>query len=152
MKQTPYSRHKKPLNADMNVVPYIDVMLVLLVIFMVTAPMLTTGVAVDLPQEKTSSLQKDDNLPVIVSIKADGSLLMSYEGAIDEPVNETVLFERIHRLAQKNQNSEGKSNLQVIVNADAKNEYKNIMHIMAGLQQAGVVKVGLLTSAPKHTK
>ena len=75
MKANPYSRSRpQKLNASMNVVPYIDVMLVLLVIFMVTAPMLTTGVDIDLPKAQTKSLQQGTQLPVIVSLKSDGQL------------------------------------------------------------------------------
>ena len=65
---SPFARRNKPLNANMNVVPYIDVMLVLLVIFMVTAPMLSTGVQVDLPKEHTNSLKQTKQLPIIISM------------------------------------------------------------------------------------
>ena len=68
-----FERVKKPLKSDMNVVPYIDVMLVLLVIFMVTAPMITTGVKVDLPQANNNPIQSEDR-PAIVTLEADGTL------------------------------------------------------------------------------
>lgn len=152
MKRTPYARHKKPLNSEMNVVPYIDVMLVLLIIFMVTAPMLTTGVEINLPKEKTQSLAKDQQLPVIVSMDKAGELFLSTGTNIDEPITMEALITRLSTLAEESRDEAGNSTLQVMVNADAANEYKNIMHLMAQLQQAGITKVGLLTDAPKKKK
>ena len=76
MKSSPYTRKKSALNANMNVVPYIDVMLVLLVIFMVTAPMLSTGVDVDLPKEQTNAVSQSQ-LPVIVSLTDSGEIFIS---------------------------------------------------------------------------
>ena len=70
-----FERIKKPLKSDMNVVPYIDVMLVLLVIFMVTAPMITTGVKVDLPQANSNPIQSEDT-PTIVTLKSDGTITL----------------------------------------------------------------------------
>lgn len=153
MSRTPYARHKKPLNSEMNVVPYIDVMLVLLIIFMVTAPMLTTGVEIDLPKEKTQNIAKDDKqLPVIVSLNKDGELFLSHDTVIDEPMTEQALLEKLASLAKAQQGDDGKSTLQVMVNADANNEYRAIMHLMANLQKAGISKVGLLTDNPKSQK
>lgn len=148
MKNSPYTRHKKNLNADMNVVPYIDVMLVLLIIFMAVAPMLTTGVEIDLPKEKTTSISKENQLPVIVSVRADGSLFLSYETKIDEPMTKEALVAKLSELAKNSQNPDGTSSLQVMVNADANNQYRTIMSVMASLQQAGVSKIGLLSSPP----
>lgn len=153
MSRTPYARHKKPLNSEMNVVPYIDVMLVLLIIFMVTAPMLTTGVEIDLPKEKTQNIAKDDKqLPVIVSLNKDGELFLSHDTVIDEPMTEQALLDKLADLAKAQQGDDGKSTLQVMVNADANNEYRAIMHLMANLQKAGISKVGLLTDNPKSQK
>lgn len=149
MKHTPYARHKKPLNSEMNVVPYIDVMLVLLIIFMATAPMLTTGVEIDLPKEKTQSISKENHLPVIVSLRADGSLFLSHDTVIDEPITEEALMNKLAELAKNTTDATGQSTLQVMVNADASNEYRAIMHLMAGLQQAGISKIGLLSSPNK---
>lgn len=152
MKHSPYARPTKPLNSQMNVVPYIDVMLVLLVIFMVTAPMLTTGVQVDLPKEHTRPIETEAHLPVIVSIQADGSLFLSSQSAIDEPLEKQALLARLGELAKEQTDSDGNSTLQVFVNADSQNQYQTIMHIMAGLQQVGISKVGLLTEQTKPTK
>ena len=146
MKQSPYRREKKALNAEMNVVPYIDVMLVLLVIFMVTAPMLITGVDVDLPKEQTNTMSQSQ-LPVIVSLTDSGDIFISYENNIDLPISEPELIDTLSNL--QNQSSEvGAQPLQVMINADQNNQYGAIMTLMATLQQAGIQKVGLLTGAP----
>lgn len=147
MKSSPYSRQRRSLNAEMNVVPYIDVMLVLLVIFMVTTPMLTTGVDVDLPKEKTNSLSTSSQLPIIVSLKDNGEIYISYENNVDMPVSEPELIDTLARLQQQSQEQNGES-VQVMINADQNNQYGSIMKLMANLQQAGIQKVGLLTGKP----
>ncbi len=149
MKSSPFSRKKVTLNSDMNVVPYIDVMLVLLVIFMVTAPMLTTGVEVDLPKQQTNTMSQNQ-LPVIISLTGDGEIFISYEEHIDVPMSESELIDTLSNL-QAQGNSEGVSPLQVMINADQNNQYGAIMALMANLQQAGIQKVGLLTGAPLPT-
>lgn len=140
MKHAPYTRPKRALNSQMNVVPYIDVMLVLLVIFMVTAPMLTTGVEVELPKEQTQAIKADAQLPAIISIKADGSLFLSSKDGIDVPMDETTLITTLQALA-----GEQTDDLQVFINADSQNQYQTVVHTMAALQQAGITKVGLMT-------
>ena len=149
MRPNPYSRKKKALNAEMNVVPYIDVMLVLLVIFMVTAPMLTTGVDVDLPKEQTNAMSQNQ-LPVIVSLTSSGEIFISYENNIDMPISEPELINTLSNLQSQNSNA-GVQPLQVMINADQNNQYGSIMTLMANLQQAGIQKVGLLTGAPLPT-
>ncbi|MGP9687569.1 protein TolR [Psychrobacter sp. AOP22-C1-C5] len=149
MKQSPYRREKKALNAEMNVVPYIDVMLVLLVIFMVTAPMLITGVDVDLPKEQTNTMSQSQ-LPVIVSLTDSGEIFISYENNIDLPMSEPELIDTLSTL-QSQSSEAGAQPLQVMINADQNNQYGAIMTLMATLQQAGIQKVGLLTGAPLPT-
>ena len=149
MKANPYSRNRsQKLNAGMNVVPYIDVMLVLLVI--VTAPMLTTGVDIDLPKAQTKSLQQGTQLPVIVSLKSDGQLYLSTQDKTDEPMSEEVLIATLNNLqSQPQYQFDGKPNVNVMINADQNNQYGDIIQLMANLQQAGIQKVGLLTAPPK---
>ena len=149
MKSSPYRREKKLLNAEMNVVPYIDVMLVLLVIFMVTAPMLTTGVDVDLPKEQTTSMSQNQ-LPVIISLTSSGELFISYENNMDMPISEPELIDTLSNL-QAQSNAETGQPIQIMINADQNNQYGSIMSLMANLQQAGIQKVGLLTGAPLPT-
>ena len=146
MKPNPYRREKKALNAEMNVVPYIDVMLVLLVIFMVTAPMLITGVDVDLPKEQTNTMSQSQ-LPVIVSLTGSGEIFISYEDNIDLPMSEPELITTLSNLQSQSDNINAEP-LQVMINADQNNQYGAIMTLMATLQQAGIEKVGLLTGAP----
>lgn len=152
MKANPYSRSRpQKLNAGMNVVPYIDVMLVLLVIFMVTAPMLTTGVDIDLPKAATKSLQQGTQLPVIVSLKADGQMYLSTQDQTDKPMTQAELIAALKDLqAQPDYQLDGKPNVNVMINADRNNQYGDIMKLMANLQQAGIQKVGLLTAPPKQ--
>ncbi|WP_201511961.1 protein TolR [Psychrobacter alimentarius] len=149
MRQSPYRREKKALNAEMNVVPYIDVMLVLLVIFMVTAPMLITGVDVDLPKEQTNTMSQSQ-LPIIVSLTDSGEIFISYENNIDLPMSEPELIDTLSNLQNQSADA-GAQPLQVMINADQNNQYGDIMTLMATLQQAGIQKVGLLTGAPLPT-
>lgn len=135
----------------MNVVPYIDVMLVLLIIFMVTAPMLTTGVEVNLPSEKTSNIAKSELTPVIVSLTKTGELFVSHEHAIDQAVSESELSTLLSNMASKHMGENG-SNLQVMINADKDNPYEAVMHVMAVVQGAGVTKVGLLSNQTTNKK
>lgn len=146
-----YTRAKKPLNSEMNVVPYIDIMLVLLIIFMVTAPMLTTGVEVNLPSEKTSNITKSELTPVIVSLTKDGELFVSHERAIDQAISESELSALLTDMAQANMGESG-SQLQVLINADKDNAYETVMHVMALVQGAGVTKVGLLSGQSSTKK
>ncbi|MGP1608030.1 MAG: protein TolR [Moraxella sp.] len=146
-----YTRNKSALKSDMNVVPYIDVMLVLLVIFMVTAPMLTTGVEVNLPSEKTSNIAKNELTPVIVSLQKNGQLFISYEHAIDKKVSEQELADILSELSRQHSNENG-NQVQVMINADKDNQYSKIMHLMAIIQKTGIVKVGLLSEGQTPPK
>ncbi|WP_172798960.1 protein TolR [Moraxella nonliquefaciens] len=139
-----YTRAKTPLNSQMNVVPYIDVMLVLLIIFMITAPMLNTGVEVNLPSEKTNNITKSELTPIIVSLTKDGKLFVSYEKAIDQAISQTELSALLTNMAQKHINNND-NQLQVMIHADKDNSYEAVMHLMALAQRAGITKVGLLS-------
>lgn len=139
MEQSPFQRPKKQLMAEMNVVPYIDVMLVLLVIFMITAPMLTQGVKVELPKVDSETMQVDSEEPVIVSIKADGSYWLKHgkEDSIAMPID--LLTQALLMNQQK------QPNLQVLINGDTQVAYGEVVKLMAALQQAQILRVGLLT-------
>lgn len=152
MKTNPYSRpNARKVNATMNVVPYIDVMLVLLVIFMVTAPMLTTGVDIDLPKAQTKALSQGTQLPVIVSLKSNGEIYLSYQDKTDEPMSKGQLIDTLQQLQRLPEYQlDGKPNVNVMINADQQNQYGDIMQLMASLQQAGIQKVGLLTAPTKR--
>lgn len=145
---------RKPV-AEMNVVPYIDVMLVLLVIFMVTAPMLNQGVKVDLPKVSSEVLPQDNNARVLtVSIKADRSYYWNMGEEVDpdqSKSSETAvsldqLVAAVNGIMAEN-TRQGKK-VQVFVRGDKAVDYGAVMAVMGGLQQAGVGNVGLITEAP----
>ncbi len=143
---------RKPV-AEMNVVPYIDVMLVLLVIFMVTAPMLNQGVKVELPQVSSEVLPQDNDAVILtVSIKADKSYYWTTGTEVDvDTVDETAVeLDDMVRAATAvlGANREQGKQVQVYVRADKSVDYGSVMQAMGGLQQAGVTDVGLITEAP----
>lgn len=143
---------RKPVS-EMNVVPYIDVMLVLLVIFMVTAPMLNQGVKVDLPQVSSEALPQDNNAVILtVSIKADKTYYWNTgtEVDVDRADEQAVKLEDMVRAASAilASNREQGKQVQVYVRADRSVDYGSVMSAMSGLQQAGVTDVGLITEAP----
>ena len=131
---------KKPV-AEMNVVPYIDVMLVLLVIFMVTAPMLTQGLQVELPKAVTDNISLKNREPIIVSIKADGSYWFKQGNSNDRRVSRDNLADTVQEALRKSPEA------PVLVNGDRRVNYGVVITLMANLQQAGVPNVGLLTQA-----
>ncbi|MBD2838268.1 protein TolR [Metapseudomonas lalkuanensis] len=148
-------RQKRKPVAEMNVVPYIDVMLVLLVIFMVTAPMLNQGVKVDLPKVSSEALPQDNNARVLtISIKADKSYYwnMGEEVQTDQTrKSETsVSLDQLVQAASgiMAENSRQGKTVQVFVRGDKTVDYGAVMAVMGGLQKAGVANVGLITEAP----
>lgn len=129
-------RGRRPMS-EINVVPYIDVMLVLLVIFMVTAPLLTQGVSVDLPQASAAPVDTRDQEPLIVGILADGSYHLSIEQ--DREVSLPELLTMVSAVMQR------RPDTPVLVKGDRNVPYGRVVEAMAQLQQAGVPKVGLMT-------
>lgn len=134
-----FRRERKKPVAEMNVVPYIDVMLVLLVIFMVTAPMLTQGVQVELPKAVTDNISLKDREPVIVSIKADGSFWIKQGSSRDRRISHSEITAEVREALDKSPEA------PVLVNGDHRVKYGVVVTMMAQLQQAGVPNVGLLT-------
>jgi biopolymer transport protein TolR len=133
------ARHKRmKLKSEINVVPYIDVMLVLLIIFMVTAPMLNANVDVNLPQANARSMADKKN-PVIVSVDADGSLYLTLEGAKKEPVDVATMQAKVGAFVKAN------PDISVLVAGDRDGKYEGVYQVLAELQQAGVSKVGLMS-------
>ena len=133
---------RKPV-AEMNVVPYIDVMLVLLVIFMVTAPMLNQGVKVDLPKVGSEALPQDNNAQVLtISIKADKTYYWNMGSEVDtDTVQDSALtLEQMTQAvtAIMNQSRSQGKQVQVFVRGDKAVDYGAVMADMGGLQQAGV--------------
>ena len=135
-------RRRKPV-AEINVVPYIDVMLVLLIIFMVTAPLITQGVKVDLPQADAQPLEEDSKPPIVASIDAEGQYFVSIEGDSKEPMSATDLAVVVAAQLQVD------PEVPVIVKADCAIPYAYVVDLMVLLQRAGAPSVGLMTE-PKE--
>jgi biopolymer transport protein TolR len=140
---------KKPVRskpmADMNVVPYIDVMLVLLVIFMATAPILTQGVTVDLPKAASAPLKAADREPIIVSVNREGLYYLNIYAHPDAPIEPQALIVRVAaELELARQSSQA---LNVLVKGDKGVEYGKVVAAMSLLKQAGATTVGLLTDS-----
>ncbi|MEO7068393.1 MAG: protein TolR [Rhodanobacter sp.] len=130
------------LKSEINVVPYIDVMLVLLIIFMVTTPMMNSNVDVQLPQSNAKSLQ-DKKDPIVVSVDQDGQLYLTMEGAKKEPIDADSLKLKVGAFVSAN------PDVSVLVAGDTRGNYGGVYQVLADLQQAGVTKVGLM-SQPEH--
>lgn len=130
--------------SEINVVPYIDVMLVLLIIFMITAPLLSQGVKIDLPKVPSEPLPASDNDPVIVSVDAAGNFFINYGENQDRPVSPEVLVNRIGALVKY------RPELPVLVKGDSGVNYGRVVQAMALLQGAGVKGIGLITEPPEQ--
>lgn len=132
-------RKRKRQMSEINVVPYIDVMLVLLVIFMITAPLLVQGVKVTLPQAEAKPLPQKDQEPVIVTVDQNGKYYFNRE---KKPVTLETLLTRIVAIRQHKQGT------QLIVYGDEKVAYGSVIELMSLLKKAGVGDVGLATEPP----
>jgi len=137
-------RKRRKLKAEINVVPYIDVMLVLLIIFMVTAPLLNLGVDIQLPQSKAKSVQNDKE-PAVISVDRDGKLYLSLGQTKREPVEPDALVAKVSAFVREN------PQLPFLVAGDQRADYGRIYQAMVLLQSAGVAKVGLM-SQPVQTQ
>lgn len=134
--------------ADINVVPYIDVMLVLLVIFMITAPMLTQGVTVDLPQAMTETIKSSDREPIIVSVNKNGEYFLNINSNPTEVISTKNLMVRV--AAELTLAKETKTDLPVLVKGDKGVAYGKVVQVMSLLKQSGASQVGLLTDTPNN--
>lgn len=136
--------------AEMNVVPYIDVMLVLLVIFMVTAPMLTQGVNIELPKVASEALVSDSQQKILtLSVKAEGGYFWNLGNELDTK-NQTDSALSLEELQAKvGQVVAQNADIQVYIRADNEAGYASVVKAMAALQQGGVTHLGLVTEAPQ---
>jgi biopolymer transport protein TolR len=134
-------RKRRKLKSEINVVPYIDVMLVLLIIFMVTAPLLTLSFDVDLPNSQAKALESKQD-PVIVSVRLDGQLSLKVPEA-----KEPALMDPGQLQAQLGALAAQDTNLRVIVAADKAVSYEKVIAAMDVIKRANVEKVGLATDA-----
>lgn len=136
------SKRKKQL-AEINVVPYIDVMLVLLVIFMITAPLLSQGVKVDLPQAAAQSLSTKMPEPIIVSVDAQGNYYLNIAANPASPITTNELAAEVSASLKAGQASG--EHRQVLVKGDKNVDYGKVVQAMVILQNAGAESVGLMT-------
>lgn len=138
------TRRKSPM-AEINVVPYIDVMLVLLVIFMITAPMLTQGITVELPRAQSDSVQSTGREPIIVSVDNHGAYYLNISANPGVPMEPNALMVRV--AAELALAKENKEKLNVLVKGDQGVPYGKVVAAMGLLKQAGAEQVGLLTDS-----
>ncbi|MDH3442120.1 MAG: protein TolR [Gammaproteobacteria bacterium] len=135
---SPLQRRK--LMGEINVVPYIDVMLVLLIIFMVTAPLLTQGIEVDLPEAAAEPIDSEANeLPIVLSVDEAGNLYINIGDDEDEPQGSQEIIARTAAVLRN------RPDAPVLVKADRAVPYGNVVGAMVLLQQAGADKVGFVT-------
>jgi biopolymer transport protein TolR len=128
---------RRPPMAEINVTPFVDVMLVLLIIFMVTAPLLVTGVPIRLPESRARALDQD-RPPTILSIDREGALFLG-----DAPIDDAGLPEALAALRARLDPTE-----QLFLRADASLDYGRVMRVMGELNRAGLDRVALVTTAP----
>ncbi|MCK9469466.1 MAG: protein TolR [Porticoccaceae bacterium] len=140
------TRSKRKLVAEINVVPYIDVMLVLLIVFMITAPLLMQGVKVDLPQAPSVPLEETDKEPLIVSVKADGTYYIDLGNGQNEPEELANIQDKVSKVLAVQPET------PVLVWGDTNVGYGVVVELMTVLQNAGAPNVGLVTEPPRSGK
>jgi len=133
---------KRRAVAEINVVPYIDVMLVLLIIFMITAPIVQQGVKVELPKLSANSLPPEQQEPVILTVSETGDYYLNIGDNLKKPVSEEVITQRIALVLKQ------KPQTPILVRGDKNVNYGSVTTAMVLLQSAGVEKVGLMTEQP----
>ncbi len=135
------NKRRKPMG-EINVVPYIDVTLVLLIIFMITTPMLQTGVEVDLPKAESATVEQKEGVPpIVISIKKEGQYFINVDGVTDDLVQPEEINARVEDVLSNNKSP------QVLINADKSVDYGSVVTVMASLKNAGVPNVGLMTKS-----
>ena len=136
IKRSTGGRRHRPMG-EINVTPFVDVMLVLLIVFMVTAPLLTVGVKVDLPKTKAGAINADA-APLVVSIKSDGSLYL--QETVVEP---EALIPRLKAISNAN------PDVRIFVRGDRAVSYGEVLSVMGRIQSAGFEKVALVAKLPE---
>jgi biopolymer transport protein TolR len=136
--QATRTRKRRKLKAEINVVPYIDVMLVLLIIFMVTAPLLNLGVDIQLPQSTAKAVQVDKE-PIVISVDEDGKFSLTLGTAPRESIDVDTLIKKVTAFVHQN------PQVPVLLAGDNRAQYGQVYQILPALQQAGVTKLGLMS-------
>lgn len=144
-----YQRKRNRSMSEINVVPYIDVMLVLLVIFMITAPLLSQGVHVDLPRAQAKALSIKQTTPIIVSVDKKGLYYLNSSENPSIPLPPQQLMDRVAAELAVAKQKGGK--ITVLVKGDKQVDYARVVQAMVLLQHAGVKQVGLMTASPDET-
>lgn len=134
---------RKPMS-EINVVPYIDVMLVLLVIFMITAPLITQGVKVELPQADAEPLSEESEAPLVISVNRMGELFLNVGDNKESPLDDEPLMLIVAAVLKH------KPKTPVMVRGDAQVDYGRVVHAMVLAQAAGAPSVGLVTEPPEE--
>lgn len=140
-----YQRKRRRPVAEINVVPYIDVMLVLLIIFMVTAPIVSQGVNVELPQGEAEPLPAESQPPIVASIDENGNYFLNVgSGSNNDSLELDEISVQVGAMIQL------EPDRPVVVKADRRIPYENVIQLMVSLQAAGVPAVGLMTDSPEE--
>ena len=134
------SGKRKPVS-EINVGPYIDVMLVLLIIFMITAPLIQQGVEIDLPQASANPMPPEQREPLVISVSKDGDFYLNIGENNDKPIEEQLLANRVSAVIKNHPQT------PVLVRGDKAVDYGRVTEAMVLLQSAGVEKVGLMTES-----
>ena len=137
-------KKRRNLVADINVVPYIDVMLVLLVVFMVAAPLMIQGIVLNLPEVTNQVLPREKEDPLIISVDSEGAFFLEVQSTQNAALSPEELANQIKKILKVN------PRLQVVVRGDGKVEYQKVMELMSVLQSVGAEDVGLITQPPKR--
>jgi biopolymer transport protein TolR len=138
---------RRRLMGEINVVPYIDVMLVVLIIFMITAPLLAEGIRVELPKAGAQPIPPEllkDSKPIVLSIDQAGRLYLNYGGKEDEPIDAATVESRAAAVLRRNPET------TVLVRGDYRVAYGEVVGAMTILQRAGAAKVGFITQPPEQ--
>ncbi|WP_024327030.1 protein TolR [Thioalkalivibrio sp. AKL19] len=140
-------RLRRPMS-QINVVPFIDVMLVLLIIFMITAPMLQQGVEVDLPEADAEAMDEDPSAaePLVVTVDASGAMSLNQGPYVNEPLAPQEMTEIVREFLAENPGT------QTFVRGDRNVDYGRVIDAMVALQRAGGGRVGLITEPPRDNQ
>ena len=142
----PGGRVRRKRMSEINVVPYIDVMLVLLVIFMVTAPFLTQGIKVELPQADSQNIESKGQEPLVVSVDQQGRFYFNIGDKPDQSLDAKKLMVRVKAVLRHRQDS------TVYVKGDRNVAYGEVVQVMALLKQSGVEHIGMVTRLPDNVQ
>ena len=144
-----HSRRKRRLMGEINVVPYIDVMLVLLIIFMITAPLLAEGVKVELPKAGARPIPPEmlkDSKPIVLTVDQQGRLFLNYGAKQDEPMDPAAVEAAASAVLRRAPET------AVLVRGDYRVAYGEVVGAMTILQRAGASKVGFITQPPEQKR